>query len=219
MAGGKTSGENKMDGRLEKSIRALTGLALVLIVAGCAAAPPVPEDNFYRLQAIYAGTATSGKLLPGTVEVDRFVADGLTSERPIVYSDSGNPNQVKAYHYHFWIKPPTVMLRDELVSFLRAAQVADRIVTPEMRAQPNCVLTGRIKHLEQVLEEKGSRTLIEVELGLRRPRDGKILYLNSFRAENDAGGCHRWRRCRFPEHGAQHHIFRLPRGVGRYLTS
>jgi len=176
-----------MDGRLGKSIRGLVGLALALIVAGCAAAPPVPEDNFYRLQAIYAGTATNGKLLPGNVEVDRFVADGLTSERPIVYSDSTSPNQVKAYHYHFWIKPPTVMLRDELVSFLRAAKVADRIVTPEMRAQADYVLTGRIKHLEQVRVDKGSRTLIEVELGLRRPRDGKILYLNSFRAENDAG--------------------------------
>jgi len=162
-------------------------LVLALIVTGCATAPPVPEDNFYRLQAIYAGTSTSGKLLPGTVEVDRFVADGLTSERPIVYSDSANPNQMKAYHYHFWIKPSTVMLRDELVSFLRAANIADRIVTPEMRAQANYVLTGRIKHLEQVREEKGSRTLIEVELGVRRPRDGKILYLNSFRAENDAG--------------------------------
>jgi len=79
------------------------------------------------------------------------------------------------------------MLRDELVSFLRAAKVADRIVTPEMRAQADYVLTGRIKHLEQVRVDKGSRTLIEVELGLRRPRDGKILYLNSFRAENDAG--------------------------------
>jgi len=177
-----------MDGSLGKAIRGLTGLALALIVAGCAATPPVPEDNFYRLQAMYAGPANGGKLLQGTLEVDRFVADGLTSERPIVYSDIGNPNQVKAYHYHFWIKPPTIMLRDELVSFLRAANVADRIVTPEMRAQANYVLTGRIKHLEQVREEKGSRTLIEVGLGLRRPRDGKILYLNSFRTENDAGG-------------------------------
>jgi len=162
----------------------LTGVTLL---NACASAPPVPEDNFYRLQAVYAADPLAKKVLPGTIEVDRFVADGLTSERAIVYSQTGTPNQVKAYHYHFWIKPPTVMLRDELVSFLRASKISDVVVTPEMRITADYILTGKIKHLEQIKAQENSRTLIEVELGLRRPTDGKLLFLETYRVENAAG--------------------------------
>lgn len=163
-------------------------LSVGLLAAACGGAPPVPEDNFYRLQAVYAADPLAVKALPGTIEVDRFVADGLTSERPIVYSNSGSPNQVKAYHYDFWIKPPTVMLRDELVSFLRAAQISDSVVTPEMRVSAEYALTGKIKHLEQVIMKSGYRTILEIELGLRKPGTGKLLFLETYRLENDATG-------------------------------
>ncbi len=165
-----------------------TVLVALFVLSSCGSAPPVPEDHFYRLQAVYAAEPLSSKKLAGTIEVDRFVADGLTSERSIVFSEAEKPNQVKAYHYHFWIKPPTVMLRDELVSFLRAAKISDAVVTPEMRVQANYALTGKIKHLEQVKAKGQTRTLLEVEFGLRRPSDGKLLFLDSYRIENVAGG-------------------------------
>jgi len=163
-------------------------LTALLVLSSCGSAPPVPEDNFYRLQAVYADEPFSKQLLPGTIEVERFIADGLTSERAIVFSEVGKPNQVNAYHYHFWIKPPTVMLRDELVSFLRTSKISDAVVTPEMRVRPNYAITGKIKHLEQVRANDQTRTLLETELGLRRPSDGKLLFLDSYRIENVAGG-------------------------------
>ncbi len=166
-------------------------LAMLVVLTGlsaCASAPPVPEDHFYRLQAVYADESLANKPLAGTIEVERFVADGLTSERPIVFSEMDKPNIVKAYHYHFWIKPPTVMLRDELVSFLRASKISDAVVTPEMRVNADYALTGKIKHLEQVRAKEQTRTLLEMEIGLRRPSDGKLLFLDSYKVENIAGG-------------------------------
>ena len=129
----------------------------------------------------------------GKAGIQRFhrvfdaIADGLTSERSIVYSDKGKSHQVKAYHYQFWIKPPTVMLRDELVSFLREANIAEAVVTPEMRIDAKYVLTGKIRHLEQVRGDT-NRGLMELELGLRDPHNGKLLFLKSYRADNQAGG-------------------------------
>ena len=162
--------------------------ASIGFLTACGSAPPVPEDQYYRLQAIYASEPLTTKPLAGTIEVDRFVADGLTSERAIVYSDIQKPNQVRAYHYDFWIKPPTVMLRDELVSFLRKSKISDTVVTPEMRVNAEYALTGKIKHLEQVKMESGYRTILEVELGLRHPNTGKLLFLDTYRLENDASG-------------------------------
>ena len=165
---------------------AIFAVMLILGLSACGSAPPVPEDHYYRLQATYAGGAPMLNPIAGSVEIDRFVADGLTSERGLVYSAAGKPSQVKSYHYHFWIKPPTVMLRDELVTFLREAKAAEAVVTPELRINTDYVLTGKIEHLEQV-RGKSERTLMEVELGLRSARDGKLLFLKTYRQENGAG--------------------------------
>ena len=154
-------------------------------LAACSSVSPAPEDHYYRLQATYAGSGSMATPLSGTIEIDRFVADGLTSERGLVYSNANAPSQVKAYHYHFWIKPPTVMLRDELVSFLREARAAKAVVTPELRVDAEYVLTGKIEHLEQV-RGKSERTLMEIELALRAAKTGKLLFLKTYRQENAA---------------------------------
>lgn len=157
-------------------------LAAGLFVAGCASQPPVPSDKYYRLQAVFAGSALSSPKFSGTFEVERFTADGLTAGRPIVYVEAGDPNQLQEYHYHFWTQAPTVMLRDELVTYLRAAKIANNVVTPEMRLEPDYVMTGRIRKLEQVIGS-GNATRLEVELSVRRPSDGKLLFLKSYAHE------------------------------------
>ena len=148
----------------------ISTLALVLLAA-CGSAAPVPEDQFYRLSAVMTVAPQSKTLFPGTLEIDRFVADGLTAGRPIVYSEAGKPFQVKEFHYHFWTQPPTVMLRDELVTYLRRAKVADIVVTPEMRVSPDYVLTGKIRRLEKVVGTP-PKAVLEIELGLRKASGG-----------------------------------------------
>lgn len=158
----------------------IAGLSLMVgLLTACAAQPPVPQDRYYRLQAVVAAAPTGAPTLPGTLEVERFSADGLTAGRPIVYMDAQNPNQLREYNYHFWTQPPTVMLRDELVTYLRAANVANNVVTPEMRIPSDYVLTGRIRKLEQITGTTDS-TAMELEISLRRQADGKLMFLKSY---------------------------------------
>ncbi len=164
-------------------LRALAAAVLVTVgIAGCGSAPPVPEDQYYRLQAVLAEAPFAAPKFDGTLEVERFNADGLTAGRPIVYSERGDPSRLQEYHYHFWTQPPTIMLRDEVVAFLRAANVAKTVVTPEMRLNPDYVMAGKIRRLEQVVGSPGA-TVLEVELAIRRPADGKLVFLKSYRHE------------------------------------
>ena len=156
------------------------------LLAACGSPAPVPEDQYYRLK-VQAPSQAGKVLFPGTLEIDRFVADGLTAGRPIVYSESGKTYQVKEFHYHFWTQPPTVMLRDELVTYLRARKVSDVIVTPEMRANPDYILTGKIIRLEKIVGQP-PKAMLEVELSLRRPSGGKIIFLNTYRMETQSDG-------------------------------
>lgn len=156
------------------------------LLTACAAQPPVPQDKFYRLQAVLGEAPLPTPVLPGVLEVQRFSADGLTAGRPIVYADASDPNQLREYHYHFWTQPPTVMLRDELVTYLRQAGVAKSVVTPEMRLDPDHVMSGRIRMLEQIIGTRNA-TAIELEISVRNPRDGKLLFLKSYRHEAEQG--------------------------------
>ena len=161
----------------------LKSLALVLVVALAACAQPtVPKDYFYRINVTVPERVKTPPLLKGTIEVQRFVADGLTAGRPIVYSDAGNEHQLLAYHYHFWTEPPIVMLQDQLIDYLRAENVADMVVPPEMRVIPDYRLTAKIKRFEKVVGPKPS-AIAELELGLQEEKTGKILHLANYRVE------------------------------------
>ena len=160
---------------------------MAAFLAACGSAAPVPEDQFYRLSAAAPSSPLAKTLFKGTLEVDRFVADGLTAGRPIVYSEAGKPYRVKEYHYHFWTQPPTVMLRDELVLYLRQARVSDTVVTPEMRLRADYVLTGKIRRLEKIVGTT-PKTVLEIELGLRKASGGKLVFLDTYRIESPSSG-------------------------------
>ena len=160
--------------------KSVVTVVLLVMLAACAAQAPVPQDKYYRLQAIPAFQPLSSPVLSGVLEIERFTADGLTAGRPIVYVDAADPNQLREYHYHFWTQAPTIMLRDELVTYLRQAGVATNVVTPEMRLEADYALGGRIRLLEQVIGSKKG-TAMELEISLRNPRDGQLLFFKSYR--------------------------------------
>ncbi len=162
-------------------------MLLVSMATAACSQPPVPQDRFYRLEAPPPETVVDEPRLDGTLEVVRMAADGLTAGRPIVYSDTRNPLEANEYAYHFWTQPPTIMLRDELVQYLRAAGVARAVVTPELRLEPDYILTGRIKRLERVLGAS-PKALIEMELALRQRRDERLIVLRTYRSEHEAPG-------------------------------
>ncbi len=165
-------------------LRGMMSALLAVFVLGACSQPELPKDNFYRLQV--SQPAGEGKaLFSGGVEVERFVADGLTASRPIVYSDSDKPNQVRTYHYHMWTEPPVAMLRDQLVDYLRQAGIADRVVTPELRGNARYALIGKIKRLEKIVGSR-PRAVLELELGLLEDKTGKLIFLDSYRVEQTA---------------------------------
>ena len=132
-----------------KTVRWPIMVVFAALLAACSQ-PPVPQDHYYRLQVALPGTALASPRLPGVLEIPRFSAEGLMAGRPIVFSEATDPAEVNAYYYHFWLEPPGVMLRDQLVAYLRAAGVARTVVTPELRLEPDFVLTAKIKRIEQV---------------------------------------------------------------------
>ncbi len=166
---------------MNKMIAGISAICVSLVLTGCAAAPPVHEDNFYRLSHVAQETTTTSLFSGATIEVARFVADGSVSNRPLLYTTEDNPNAVSEYHYHFWIEAPPTLIKDALVSYLRASAIAKRVVTPEMRVEADYSVLGRIKRLE-VSNGTNYSGVVAFEMGLRRNSDGELLVLEEYEA-------------------------------------
>jgi ABC-type uncharacterized transport system auxiliary subunit len=165
----------------------LAGVVAVCAMALTACAqPPVPSDRYYRLDPGPPARTFQRPALDGVLEVQRFVADGLTAGRPIVYARADAPYELQAYHYQFWTEPPTTMLQDRLATYLRNAGAAGTVVTPEMRVQPDFVLTGRIRRLERVVGE-APKVVLDLELGIKASADDRVVTLGSYRIERPHG--------------------------------
>ena len=114
--------------------------------------------------------------------VQRFTADGLTAQRPLVYGSPESPHQLRQYNYHFWADTPTRMLQELTVDVLRAAGLAERVVTPELRALADYELTGKIKRLEYLRGESSS-VAVRIELALNRIDGNRLIWLEDLAAE------------------------------------
>lgn len=159
-------------------------VAVLVLLLGACAQPTVTQDTFYRLRVAPPAALEKPKL-SGTLEVPRFSADGLMAGRPIVFSEAADPLQVSAYHYHFWLEPPGVMLRDEMVGYLRAAGVAKSVVTPELRVDPDFVLIAKIKRIEQV-RGGAPKVIVALEVAVNARKEDRLLLLKTYQVEKAA---------------------------------
>ncbi|MBT8004155.1 MAG: hypothetical protein HN578_14685 [Rhodospirillales bacterium] len=104
-----------------------------------------------------------------------------------MYSASDKPNQLMDYNYHFWTEPPTVLLRDQLIEYLRAAGVAKTVVTAELRVAPDFIISGKIKRFEQV-RDASPHVVLEMELGLRQAGTDNLVFWGTYARKVTAEG-------------------------------
>ncbi len=167
--------------RVVSAARAALLALATAIIAGCAQ-PRVPEDHFYRLVTPTSEEGFSAPLLRGTLVVKRFRAHGLIGQRALVYSHGGGQPELMQYHYHYWTEPPTRMLQEVTVAYLRRVNLATHVTTPELGIEPDYTLFGKIRRLEQ-LRGDPARVVVQLEFGLTRRRDGQLIWLNDYVAE------------------------------------
>ena len=78
----------RQTGLSRRIVTVAMALLAVAVVAACGAAPPVPNDNFYRLQAVAARAPFAAPVFPGVLEVERFSADGVKFQVSLPYNST-----------------------------------------------------------------------------------------------------------------------------------
>lgn len=162
------------------------------VLAGCGEqGVPVPSDRFHRLLTGAPATVYEKPHLPGTMEVDRFHADGVLQDRAIIFVEHDDPNVLHQYYYQLWADSPPRMLQTATVNYLREAHLADQVVVAGLRIVPTYTLAGDIKRLEHVVGNSSS-VVVELEFALREYNNGGVVWVKSYTGnrtvENDSVG-------------------------------
>ena len=176
--------------RLRRFLLAFLAAAAIVALPACALRP-IPATRFYRLAAPPVEPAAArAPRLSGVLVVERFSADDLLAERPILYSN-GTGLELHQHRYHHWVEPPTDMLQQQLVSYLQATGAASMVTTPEARVRPDFVLRGRLTRFERIVGAEGGngvRVCIETRVSLTRVADRRLLWSERYRVELPASG-------------------------------
>lgn len=170
---------------MKSTARRVAALFLVGSLAACAGQEPTP-DHFYRVDVPPAATLLERPLFPGIVEVAPLIADGLVSERAIVYLYADQPSEIHQYSYRFWNTPPAVLVQEQLLHFLRGAHLAERVVSTDLRLPADVSVEGRVRRFEQVFTGKDVRMVVDLDLAVIRGKDEGLTLLKDYHAEKPA---------------------------------
>jgi ABC-type uncharacterized transport system auxiliary subunit len=169
-----------------RPIRTLILLPILAVVAGCfGAAPPVPQQQYFRLVAADPAEQAPKKI-SGGIQVVPFAGEGVMSERPLLFTaDDGR--KLEQRNYAYWTDAPPQMLRDQLVAYLRDAGVADNVVPSELRVESAYEVRGTIRRLEQLV---GGATgaVISLELSVLESSSDRLVLSKVYTAQKTTSG-------------------------------
>jgi ABC-type uncharacterized transport system auxiliary subunit len=158
--------------------RLSAGLALILLLAACAA-PPAPRETFFRLEAAAPAERFPRPPLPGVLEVGRVETEGVLADRAIAYQAAAGALQ--RYHYELWADPPGQMLQETFVRTLRDAGAAGTVVTPDLRVPPDWIMRTRVRRFEQV--PAAHEVAVAMQVAILGARDSGVALLKDYAAQ------------------------------------
>jgi ABC-type uncharacterized transport system auxiliary subunit len=157
------------------ALKYISGVLVSLLLAACAGNPPVPDDHYYRLTAIEPGQVEIAPRLKGVLKVDPIQAYGIYRERALLYSRSEHPEELQQHRYHYWIDTPSRLIRDQLVDYLRASQIAGSIAGSQLPIQGDMKLKLSLKQFERVIDKSSAHRVRVTLEALLVNADGKQL--------------------------------------------
>lgn len=137
--------------------RRSTILGIASLLAACAAKPVDPE-RFFRPELPLPGARSKPAL---RIVVEPFRVQGIYADRALVVRDAGG-----AYRQSIgrsWIGPPSLLLGDALVDYLRAAYGDDAVFTPQARIDGALTIRPQLTRFERVQAAGGDRAELAAE--------------------------------------------------------
>ena len=159
-----------------------------ILISSCTQPPP-PQNHFYRLGTPEPHIVHQNAPIQGKIMIKTMRADGLASQRPIVYSEKTRPFEVRQYNYHYWFEAPPTMLQLQLIDHFRTARAAKTIKTSDATGDGGCNVLGHVRRFERIIHDQTHSTvLVEIDLRLEGADHSGSLFSESYLSEAPLAG-------------------------------
>jgi cholesterol transport system auxiliary component len=172
--------------RRRRAPRSLAPAAALALLAGCLSRP-TPPDRWWRLE-VGAPPALPAPVLPGVLEVDRLRADSIAQGTALVWRRDAAAPEVRTRRYDHWVDSPTLLLQQQMAAGLRAAGLAQEVVTPELRIAPDHRLGGQLLRLEELRAPGAPRVAVEIEIAIIDERRARVALQATYLEEREIHG-------------------------------
>lgn len=154
-------------------------LGIASLLAACTARPVDPE-RFFRPSL----TPPAARPAPGLrIVVEPFQVQGIYADRALVVRDAAG-----AYRQSIgrsWVGPPSLLLGEALVDYLRAAYGTDAVFPPQTRIVGDVLIRPQLKRFERLQAADGDQALLAVDVVVSGPGGallGHLVFSESARA-------------------------------------
>ncbi len=165
-----------------KNLFQLMSALLMLLLAGCQSAAPVPVDKYYRL-TVLSSPSGSPVLLGDKLYVAALRADGLYAERAMLFASAQQPRELQQYHYQHWSEPPALLLQEHMRASLESMAVAPLVSDAALGQGVNYLLNGKILRLERLSGNAQGTAQVALRLTLQRKIPFALLLDRTYSAE------------------------------------
>ena len=170
------------------TMRRLISLLLITLLSACVTQQaPVPQENYFRLDATVSqhnsADATAPRLANGLLMVEELRSDGVHAERALIYSDDPSHHKLNLYNYDFWSDPPTRLIQSYLVQRLRAAAVAPLVMRYDINDNAQAYVGGQLERMVQLIDGEQARVVVAIELRLSLAGEQQPRLLQRYSAE------------------------------------
>jgi len=142
-------------------------IILSLLLSACFGSPSsVPEDRFYTLRVKSAERVKTRYKL---ITIKKVHAYGLYNERAMLYAKSDFPLQIKRYHYHHWVMPPTQLIQQNLKDYLSNSHIAENVVVRAISSVDTLRISAELLAFERVMSVDKQAVHIELAFEVKQP--------------------------------------------------
>ncbi len=153
-----------------RKIKLILLLMVGLLLTACFGSPAsVPEDRFYTLKI-----ATAKKVANKyqRIAINKIYAYGIYNERALLYASAELPLQIKRYHYHHWVMPPTRLIQHTLKNYLSHSGITNDVVVDAISTNTDLRISGQLLGFNRIIQPTKDAVHVELEFEVDWP-DGR----------------------------------------------
>lgn len=138
-------------------------------------------EHYYSLPDNGPGFKFRSPMLRGVLGISPIDADGIRSDRRMLFKKSNSPLELRLHHFRFWTDSPTKLVQQKITDYFRGMGLANKVIRYNPGNKVDYLLHGRLLKFERYVDTKSNedKVLVSIELSISKESTGQLVVSNT----------------------------------------